>query len=405
MVSYNDLRPASFRGFKFLTPADNITQERRITRHEYPQKDEPYHEEMGLGARTFRIDAVVQGADYIARAMSFEQKLNQAGAGILIHPFFGAIEIIITSYTVNNKYDELGHIIFSITAEKHGKPMYPRAVDHSASALIATSDEGFNTLLSDFNSRFALEGFPEFVKVDALARMDLFFDDLDRSLNRVSGTFSTRLNDLGQIGTSVTDIFKTLALTGAPIKAAAIAGIAQRITPPDLWSLFDGLRRSSAFSVADKKSSALTITQSRRVSNAQSLDFLLRGEALMAAARTATYLNYESREQAVRTRKNLSNALTEIGQEMADAGWDESWKATEAVNAAVVRDINERIGRLPYTMRIRPASARSSLVVSHYLYGDNPQDVVARADDIVKRNKVRNPALLPPQSLEVLVDE
>ena len=60
------LRKASFRGVEFgVTDAEGEGGRRTVT-HEFPQRDLPYVEDMGLATAKFTLQAFVLGADYMA---------------------------------------------------------------------------------------------------------------------------------------------------------------------------------------------------------------------------------------------------------------------------------------------------------------------------------------------------
>ena len=59
------LRRASFRGVPFEVTSSNLSIGRRTQTFEYPQRDDPFTEDMGRSKRTIRITAFVVGYDYI----------------------------------------------------------------------------------------------------------------------------------------------------------------------------------------------------------------------------------------------------------------------------------------------------------------------------------------------------
>lgn len=94
-----DLRNASFRGVAFEIDSDSKDFGRRITAHEYPGRDTPYHEDMGASVESFSIDAFICGADFISRGDALESALRKAGPGTLMHPHYGELNVIALSAT------------------------------------------------------------------------------------------------------------------------------------------------------------------------------------------------------------------------------------------------------------------------------------------------------------------
>ena len=65
--------------------------------------------------------------------------------------------------------------------------------------------------------------------------------------------------------------------------------------------------------------------------------------------------------------------------------------------------MNDRIGRLPSVEQLLPPRPVPAWLVAHHRAGADPTRVVAQLEDLVRRNRLRHPALLPPGvPLEVL---
>ncbi len=75
-----------------------------------------------------------------------------------------------------------------------------------------------------------------------------------------------------------------------------------------------------------------------------------------------------------------------------------------ALRAAWVADMNERIGRLPSVALLTPPGPTTAWHIAQHLVGDDPSQIVATVQDLVRRNGLRHPALIPAGTvLEVLV--
>ena len=59
MAWSDQLRPASFRGVPFVVLAGTVSAGRRLARHEYPQRDIPYMEDMGRRAREYKVEGSI----------------------------------------------------------------------------------------------------------------------------------------------------------------------------------------------------------------------------------------------------------------------------------------------------------------------------------------------------------
>jgi hypothetical protein len=83
------------------------------------------------------------------------------------------------------------------------------------------------------------------------------------------------------------------------------------------------------------------------------------------------------------------------------------WRAAIDASSALSVDMTAQIGRLPAVVSIVPPLSRSGQttpvwLLAQYLSGDTPGAVFATWLDLVARNNVVNPALLPPGAIETL---
>lgn len=91
MAWADDLLEASFRGVVFdcLSTSDSV--ERALAEHGYPYRDGADVEDMGRGPRRVSVEAIFFGDAYEAALKRFLAVLDEAGAGELVHPVFGAM--------------------------------------------------------------------------------------------------------------------------------------------------------------------------------------------------------------------------------------------------------------------------------------------------------------------------
>jgi len=98
MTTWRDnLLPGSFRGVPFKTLPLTTQIGRRNVVHEYPQRDKPYGEDLGRKARQYQVEAIVLGVDYLSQRDRLIAALESKGAGRLVHPTLGEMDVILSS--------------------------------------------------------------------------------------------------------------------------------------------------------------------------------------------------------------------------------------------------------------------------------------------------------------------
>ena len=89
------LQPASFRNVPFLVRAVEGTHGRRLATHEYPLRDDPWHEDLGRLAKSFAFDAYVVEPDHIKSALALISACETDGPGKLTHPWIGELDVVL----------------------------------------------------------------------------------------------------------------------------------------------------------------------------------------------------------------------------------------------------------------------------------------------------------------------
>lgn len=111
----NRYQQASFRGVEFFIRSESETRGKKVVRHEYPDSDKRFTEELGKSPPVYTFDAFVHGDNAVEQSIKLEKALDQPGLGVLIHPIYGRQEVKSEPYTRSTTEDELGEINFSLT--------------------------------------------------------------------------------------------------------------------------------------------------------------------------------------------------------------------------------------------------------------------------------------------------
>lgn len=405
---HSQLRPASYRGIAFEVPDDESVFGQRHARHEFPGRDGAAHEPLGLKAQSFRITAIVAGADFMARANALEAALKTPQAGLLLHPYYGERLVVAIDPRRQHSATDVGLVRFDIEFEEYDAPQYPSAARDTAAALNTASAGLFSAIEETFNARFKWTAIPDFLAADALGRINGFmggFNELlsGRGVRALVGDLPRWTGLDGGLASNVTGFFKTIAGLARPSARPMIGRQPAALSDTQRREIIGALSAAGDISSAAAGTST-TATSSRRANNAAALDGLFRGSALAATGAAARYMTYESREDAIRFRNATATRLERLSDDYGRAGWDDAWHRAGLMKAALTRDINERIGRLPRTLKVRTQAVRPSMALANRLYGDDPAALFERAEDIVRRNRVRHPGFVPADELEVLID-
>ncbi|RMT82234.1 DNA circularization protein [Pseudomonas viridiflava] len=109
MSTWRDsLLPASFRGIGFFIEKASVPIGRKGQLHEFPQRDEPYFETLGKQSQIHTVTAFIVGPDCFKQRDKLLQALEAQGAGELVHPWLGRMQVQVGECSMTHALAEGG---------------------------------------------------------------------------------------------------------------------------------------------------------------------------------------------------------------------------------------------------------------------------------------------------------
>lgn len=403
-MPYSDnLRPASFRGVPFHVDASDIEAGRRTQLHEYPQRDEPWSEDLGRATRDTAVTAFVVGADYVEQANAFLDAVEQPGPGTLVHPWLGSMQVTVEGKARVSFDSALGVARISVQFVEAGQLEYPSASDSTeAQSRIAAQDmeEGAQ---SSFTDQYLVAGQPDFVALSAGADLEGAFASF------LDSTGLSGFDILGYASQAASVLLAVRAQMGDPATMAgsimAFLGLSRLTSSPQRWS--DVVRTATQLAQSSALDTAVAgnyTTPARQVAsrNTQALQSLFR-QGLLAQAVGASSLvgskldstTNAAYDDLVAVRVDLAAALD--AEALRPTTTDVVYTALVAARSRVWKDLTVRARDSARLVTITPPATAPALVLAYDLYAD-----AARDAELVGRNRLRHPGFVPPQALKVL---
>lgn len=413
-MSWRDkYRTASFRGVEFHVESADGTYGRRQAVHEHAQRDVPYTEDMGRKAREFSLTGYAIGVDYDLQRDEIIKASEQAGPGLLVHPYRGEMTVVCRGLGVSESSTDGGMCRLTFTFLESGEASFPSTkVDH-VNAIAKASNEVTVVAQEECLVGYATSGYPAFVTEAARVRIaelgeylsapgTFLSDNIDAGSEFYSSARSV-VSDAYDLALSPLDMVKSVTGVIGSIRSA-FGSNAFGV----LIDLFD--QYASAFS-------GRTSTGSRKqeAANYTAINSIVRQVALAEAAQAAvvtegtttlgngstrpvsTPTTFDSYQQAVAVRDAL---VDRIDAEAESTSSDASYSTLSALRTEVVKAVPSSNAELPRLVSYAPRETLPSLLVAYQVYGD-----ATRADEIAKRNAPRYPGfLIGGQSLEILAD-
>lgn len=451
-------KPACWRGLTFHIPDASTEVGRRIIVTYFPGRDDPAIEDMGAAFGPIRVRGLIVGDDYIRQALALQAAFLSPGPGTFLHPWLGEITAIVPpgAASISFTATELRVVRFEATFQPipasgayGGLAAVPlvstlsRLLGAASTLLWAVRGFGSVGLAGGAIGASSWAAACEAATASAGALATLC-DDLPTApaFSPVLAPALATLEDAVALGagadaaTAITTALVNMAAPlaeaaiGAPLAAIGPGPAARGGVPSDVRTGFTVSGESDDATVlvigarvaldpdaalrapaADARAgTSVLLTAAARVAEVAAIGApaevarLTARIALLAhAVRTATEIAYESRQDATAWRDALDGALIAAaddvaalvsGRQILAGAAAPPWRALGALRSALAQDLNEAIGRLPSVRTYAPAATISAWLLAQHFAGDAPAAVVPMLDDIVRRNRLRHPALV-----------
>lgn len=411
--TWENLRPASFRGVAFEVESHSESGGRRVELHEYPLRDTPYAEDLGKKAGKWQIEAfLVNGkSGYAERRDKLREALNASGPGTLIHPYLGELSVSVDGYSLKETTREGGYCTFSISFVEAGQPVEPDVEKDTAANVLDKAEaakeaatagflDEYMPLLEDLeglagkvpallSEATAFLGTPLSILSRAQSAASSVLALPDRLASRILGYLGT-IRQLGGIATSGLKMNALTALLGKKSAGTASSwlvtsnGVIAGIVGETSWPQAGG----GSIGGGTPSPETLGVVASTVANRAETplIDLIAAGAVIEAAIESAD-ADYGTADDALASRDAVIEAIDEVQRANCS---DAVFTALSELAVAVNEDLTTRGAELPKLGSATLFMSMPALAASYRLYGD-----VGQADAIVARNRIRHPGRVP----------
>lgn len=403
-------REASFRGVEFKITSRSWSSGRRNQTHEYPNKNIPYTEDLGKKAESYPITAFIIGSDYKDRRDALRKACLEAGPGVLVHPDYGALDVICDSITVKESYDAQQMAVIELQFIEAGEKAIPETsidyagqVGSSASKLASSAKDGFAAafILSE-----GVEGLTLLLGgISDLCTSGL--DNIGTGIGFAEGltsniqTAMNKIVDAGSYALSLKNDAKRLLNTPAGL-AAQFDAVFSAITSlaGNSSNSFKTVRNLASKSNASESASTSNDDAKAEKKCMQQIEQLTKQLVAAKEAETITSIDFTNAEEAEAVLDDFLTDIEEIELFEEVEPTTEVMQNLRGLREIVIEYVQDIVLELPRTRTIKLNGQMSSLALAYDLYED-----VSRADEIVKKNKLPFSGFIPAgKELKVLTE-
>lgn len=402
------LRKSSFNGVSFEVTSSNIIFGRRTVTHEYPQRDEPYTEDLGRSARTFDVTGFLVGETYIAQTKRLLKVLEESSQdnkpGKLVHPWLGTLNVFLSSkpkiewqleqgftkLTLN--FVEAGNLNNPSIAESWGNKLRSSVdsfIDDSLDAFGLTMDdiETYNAIVDEI-ANGSYKDILGSLQDSNLARLFDLGDSIENLANTATQALSLGIKDFGK------DIVSALGL-GSYINSVrnwreSAKALIDAIKNP----VFAHHANTPNTDISKANQAVTTFTRQVMLAN-------LAGAVSVIGTNLDTQDTQENDftvKEDIEVRDLRNETLNLLIQEQLNLETDESFLYNDIDDLIinVYHYLTETVLEDNQLIDFTPKTSSPVLTLAYDKYAN-----ALRADEIVRRNNIINPLFTPVKALKL----
>ncbi|WP_311886733.1 MULTISPECIES: DNA circularization N-terminal domain-containing protein [unclassified Pseudomonas] len=409
----DQMLPASFRGISFLIPQASVPVGMKVQLHEFPQRDEPYAEQLGKQAQVHRLVCWIIGDDCFERRDRFMEALETPGAGELVHPWLGRMQVKAGEAELTHDFKQGGMAAFAVTFYPDIPLKFPTAKVNTQQQVVKASDSLLDSALARYQS--------------AMERVDQARLGLARLRNSLSGVYTVIQQQFSTIIGAFTNLTGFVqSLMNAPDSLSSLfSSYFSEFSVDDYLGDDSGSNYRNSVATATQQTEAVasinTVSDSGGVDAAAASqatanlvqDALLVQVALIISempvasqpVSTATVASVEQQavQPIVRPEVPVADDVIELRDNLNEAIFQASLKADpehymalNTLRQTIVKHLTAVAESGVRLVEITPRETLSALVLAYRRFGD-----ATRESEVVQRNRLRHPGFVPARPIKI----
>lgn len=409
----DQMLPASFRGISFLIPQASVPVGMKVQLHEFPQRDEPYAEQLGKQAQVHRLVCWIIGDDCFERRDKFMEAVQTPGAGELVHPWLGRMQVKAGEAELTHDFKQGGMAAFAVTFYPDIPLKFPTAKVNTQQQVVKASDSLLDSALARYKA--------------AMAKVDQARLGLARLRNSLSGVYTVIQQQFSTIIGAFTNLTGFVqSLMNAPDSLSSLfSSYFSEFSVDDYLGDDSGSSYRNSVATATQQTEAVasinTVSDSGGIDAAAASqatanlvqDALLVQVALIISempvasqpVSTATVASVEQQavQPIVRPEVPVADDVIELRDNLNEAIFQASLKADpehymvlNTLRQTIVKHLTAVAESGVRLVEITPPETLSALVLAYRRFGD-----ATRESEVVQRNRLRHPGFVPARPIKI----
>lgn len=382
----DDLRPASFRGVPFKIDSHQYTGGRRVTFHEFPDRDIPFPEDLGQVGQTFKIQGYLIGDDIKDQKKKMADAANAKGPAELVHPYLGTLKVQCGAFSIDENKGDGRYVSISFQFYEAGDNRFPNNTDDKQDILADKASAALGASKNAFDKKFSIAGLPGFA-VDsarsAVAQLADAFSNATKGLAQKSEEISALAFNIRNLKAEALDLINAPAELSKRIQDSfdllndALGGNKEAYQAISLMNGFIPNIDDSPYT---------TPTREREADNTGAFTDFIQQTATINATLVASDTTFESTDAVVAVREELAENME---KQILKTDDDEVFQKLQDLKAQMVRVLPDTDIQLPNVQSYTVKATVPSLVLAYDLFENLDSE-----QDLINRNKIKNPAFI-----------
>jgi len=373
----DNLRQASFRGVPFKVLSHSYSVGRRNVVHQYPFRDTPFAEDLGMDADEFAIEGyIIQTSDnngnfdYFTERDALITALKKSGVGKLIHPFLGE-KLVVTAgrQSIRETFDSGGWAKFGMSFVLAGENNTPTENIDIVGSVDEAAEHVLNNSADNFYAQYTMEDQPGWVATSAYNDFSSYISSMKSTVTRIRATSGSSLEQIKmtfddaratmlevvaypcQVAGLVNDVFESVLglanLVGSGYLGEVLGSCSGQVyfnkldpngteitkelgsSMTDSLLLVAGDSDYNGYGVSASNSlssiggdldpiAVTTETRARQAANRLAMINVIRAQAIMSAMRTAIRVEYDSLQEAKSVQDKIILSLDYLLLKLGD---------------------------------------------------------------------------------------
>jgi prophage DNA circulation protein len=420
------LLPASFRGISFLIPQASVPVGMKGPLHEFPQRDTPFFEQMGMQAQVHKMTAWVVGDDCFERRDKLIEALQTPGAGELVHPWLGRLQVKVGECEMGHERTQGGMVTFELTFYPDLPLKSPSAKVNTQQQVVTSSNSLLDSSLGRYQSTMATVNKAKLGLLQLRNSLSGVYGVIQQQFAPFLGTFSTLsgfaqslMNSPGTLSSLFSSYFSSFSgfdfFGGSSSGGGSSGGSSGGSTGGYRAALAETTQQSQAVIAIDTVSPLGghdTVAAAQATANLVQ-DALLVLIGLIVSDMPVTQqpvspgstpsVEQQALQPLVRPEVPVADDVLALRDSLNEAIYTASLKADPAHylvlnnhRLALVKHLTAVAASGVRLVDVTPPETLSVLVLAYRRFGD-----ATRESELVQRNRIRHPGFVPALPIKI----